>query len=71
MITCIEYITLYDNFSYDVVVTSTMKEILAVFNKFDSRVVFSAEGFCWPDSNLIVSLFMLSNNNILGSINSG
>ncbi|XP_076452068.1 procollagen-lysine,2-oxoglutarate 5-dioxygenase 1-like [Babylonia areolata] len=38
--------------SYDVVFTEGAKTILERFAKFDARVVFSAEGFCWPDSSL-------------------
>ncbi|XP_060580073.1 procollagen-lysine,2-oxoglutarate 5-dioxygenase-like, partial [Ruditapes philippinarum] len=41
--------------SYDVVVTAGASEILEKFNKFDARVVFSAEGFCWPDRSLASS----------------
>ncbi|XP_062612335.1 multifunctional procollagen lysine hydroxylase and glycosyltransferase LH3-like [Saccostrea cucullata] len=38
--------------SYDVVLTAGKKEILEKFKKFNARVVFSAEGFCWPDPSL-------------------
>ncbi|XP_063410328.1 multifunctional procollagen lysine hydroxylase and glycosyltransferase LH3-like isoform X1 [Mytilus trossulus] len=38
--------------SYDVVFTAGPDEILEKFKKFDSNVIFSAEGFCWPDANL-------------------
>ena len=30
--------------------------ILSKFKDFKSQVVFSAEGFCWPDKSLAVSL---------------
>ena len=51
-------------YSYDVVFTSNVKEILAVFDKFNAQVVFSAEGFCWPDLSLKVrfTVLMLSFN---------
>ncbi|KAL4221290.1 Procollagen-lysine [Mactra antiquata] len=39
--------------SYDVVITANAEEILEKFNKFSARVVFSAEGFCWPDQSLV------------------
>lgn len=38
--------------SYDVIFTAGEAEILSAFEKFDTKVVFSAEGFCWPDINL-------------------
>ncbi len=38
--------------SYDVVLVMESTEILAKFKKFDARVVFGAEAFCWPDLNL-------------------
>ncbi|KAK3104424.1 hypothetical protein FSP39_001801, partial [Pinctada imbricata] len=40
--------------SYDAVLTAGKEEILQKFQKFDARVVFSAEGFCWPDESLKV-----------------
>lgn len=40
--------------SYDVVFTASAKEILEKFKKFDANVIFSAEGFCWPDHSLKV-----------------
>ena len=46
------YLLIY--FSYDVVVTAGASEILEKFYKLDARVVFSAEGFCWPDKSLAV-----------------
>lgn len=42
-------------FSYDVIFTSGAADIIEKFKKLDARVVFSAEGFCWPDSSLAVS----------------
>lgn len=38
--------------SYDVVFTDGPKNILEKFSKFGANVVFSAEGFCWPDDSL-------------------
>ncbi|KAH6934059.1 hypothetical protein HPB50_019801 [Hyalomma asiaticum] len=38
--------------SYDVIFTAGEDEILRKFYKFNSNVVFSAEGFCWPDRSL-------------------
>ncbi|KAK7094083.1 procollagen-lysine,2-oxoglutarate 5-dioxygenase 1-like [Littorina saxatilis] len=38
--------------SYDVVFTEGAETILERFAKFDARVVFSAEGYCWPDLSL-------------------
>ncbi|XP_064610381.1 procollagen-lysine,2-oxoglutarate 5-dioxygenase 1-like isoform X2 [Liolophura sinensis] len=39
--------------SYDLIFLNGAKEILDKFKKLNSRVVFSAEGFCWPDANLM------------------
>lgn len=38
--------------SYDVVFTAGADVILERFMDFNCRVVFSAEGFCWPDQSL-------------------
>ncbi|KAL8624347.1 hypothetical protein ACOMHN_044778 [Nucella lapillus] len=38
--------------SYDVVFTDGAPTILERFAKLDARVVFSAEGYCWPDASL-------------------
>jgi hypothetical protein len=38
--------------SYDVILLSRPDEIVQQFERFDARVVFSAEGFCWPDEGL-------------------
>ena len=32
--------------------------ILKKFEDFECRVVFSAEGFCWPDQSLAVSCYI-------------
>ncbi|XP_024120410.1 multifunctional procollagen lysine hydroxylase and glycosyltransferase LH3 isoform X2 [Oryzias melastigma] len=38
--------------SYDVVLAAGPDELLAKFSRLGHRVVFSAEGFCWPDQRL-------------------
>nr|CAH0113763.1 unnamed protein product [Daphnia galeata] len=38
--------------SYDVVFNANEEKILEQFLQFNARVLFSAEGFCWPDPNL-------------------
>ncbi|XP_076145638.1 multifunctional procollagen lysine hydroxylase and glycosyltransferase LH3 [Alosa pseudoharengus] len=38
--------------SYDVIFASGPKELLQKFSQLGHRVVFSAEGFCWPDQRL-------------------
>jgi len=38
--------------SYDVVLTAGPDEVVKAFQKFKADVVFSAEGFCWPDLSL-------------------
>lgn len=38
--------------SYDVILASGPDELLMKFSGFNHRVVFSAEGFCWPDQRL-------------------
>ncbi|XP_041094358.1 multifunctional procollagen lysine hydroxylase and glycosyltransferase LH3-like [Polyodon spathula] len=38
--------------SYDVIFASGPRELLLKFQRFNHRVVFSAEGFCWPDQKL-------------------
>uniref|UniRef100_A0A4W6BTW8 procollagen-lysine 5-dioxygenase n=1 Tax=Lates calcarifer TaxID=8187 RepID=A0A4W6BTW8_LATCA len=38
--------------SYDVIFASGPEELLAKFSRLGHRVVFSAEGFCWPDQRL-------------------
>ena len=43
--------------SYDVIFTVGADVILKKFQDFKSRVVFSAEGFCWPDKSLAVSFY--------------
>jgi len=38
--------------SYDVVLTAGPEEVVKAFRKFKADVVFSTEGFCWPDPSL-------------------
>ncbi|XP_047242064.1 multifunctional procollagen lysine hydroxylase and glycosyltransferase LH3 [Girardinichthys multiradiatus] len=38
--------------SYDVIFASGPEELLSKFSDLGHRVVFSAEGFCWPDQRL-------------------
>lgn len=38
--------------SYDVIFASGPDELLHRFRRFSHRVLFSAEGFCWPDQRL-------------------
>lgn len=38
--------------SYDVILASGPQELLWKFSRTGHRVVFSAEGFCWPDQKL-------------------
>ncbi|TRY64766.1 hypothetical protein DNTS_027664 [Danionella cerebrum] len=38
--------------SYDVILASGPEELLKKFSRFSHRVIFSAEGFCWPDQRL-------------------
>lgn len=45
--------------SYDVVLTAGKQDILEKFKKFNARVVFSAEGFCWPDPSLSVGFMKI------------
>jgi len=38
--------------SYDVVLTAGPEDVVLAFEKFKADIVFSAEGFCWPNPNL-------------------
>lgn len=38
--------------SYDVIFMASAEDILKKFYKTKSKVLFSAEGYCWPDSSL-------------------
>ena len=40
--------------SYDVIFTADSDTIIQKFLEFDSKAVFSAEQFCWPDRSLAV-----------------
>ena len=42
--------------SYDVVLAATPQTVIEKFLDFKASAVFSAEGFCWPDQSLAVSL---------------
>ena len=37
--------------SYDVIMSSNSKEILAKYKKFDKNIVFATESECWPDEH--------------------
>jgi hypothetical protein len=41
---------------YDVVFTAGAEELLKTFNRFEARILFSAEDACWPDRSLEVGL---------------
>lgn len=41
--------------SYDVILDGDEKSILERFHNLNAKVVFSAEGFCWPDPTLEAS----------------
>lgn len=43
-------------FRYDVILIENSDEVLRKFKTFDSRIVFGAEDFCWPDPKLEVYL---------------
>lgn len=45
-------------YSYDVIFTAGADTILSKFRDFEARVVFSAEGFCWPDQSLAVRRYV-------------
>lgn len=53
--------------SYDVIFTAGAKEILKKFYKFNTNVLFSAEGFCWPDQSLASSYPTAKGNRFLNS----
>ncbi|XP_015171280.1 PREDICTED: procollagen-lysine,2-oxoglutarate 5-dioxygenase 3 isoform X1 [Polistes dominula] len=38
--------------SYDVIFLAQISEIVEKFKETEARILFSAEGFCWPDQNL-------------------
>ena len=41
--------------SYDVILADGEEVIISKFLDFKAQIVFSAEGFCWPDKSLAVS----------------
>ncbi|XP_041443636.1 uncharacterized protein LOC495489 isoform X1 [Xenopus laevis] len=49
--------------SYDVVIAGTPTELLWKFQQLEHKVVFSAEGFCWPEWSLAESYPPVSNGN--------
>ncbi|CAN7987400.1 unnamed protein product [Ixodes pacificus] len=53
--------------SYDVLFAAGAKEILKKFYKFNTNVLFSAEGFCWPDNSLASSYPTAKGNRFLNS----
>ena len=40
-------------FSYDVIFSGLLVDIVKQFKKFNARIVFSAEEYCWPDKSYI------------------
>ena len=38
--------------SYDVILLGDQDQIIEAFKSFNAKVVFGAEGFCWPDTSL-------------------
>ena len=38
--------------SYDVILLGDQEQIIEAFKSFNAKVVFGAEGFCWPDASL-------------------
>jgi len=38
--------------SYDVIIAAKKEAILQQYDKFDAKIVFGAENFCWPDASL-------------------
>lgn len=39
-------------YSYDVIITGSLVDIIHRFENMDAGIVFSAEYFCWPDLTL-------------------
>lgn len=48
--------------SYDVIVNNDAEKILEKFKEFNSRIVFGAESFCWPDPSLADSYPVVPEN---------
>ncbi|XP_053954826.1 procollagen-lysine,2-oxoglutarate 5-dioxygenase [Anastrepha ludens] len=57
--------------SYDVVFTGGLKDIYRRFREFGGKVIFSAEKFCWPDSDLARKYPPVSEANASPFLNSG
>ena len=45
--------------SYDLILLGDPQQFVKKFLEFEANMVFSAEGFCWPDRWLKVSLVLL------------
>ena len=45
--------------SYDLILLGDPQEFVKKFLEFEANMVFSAEGFCWPDRWLKVSQVLL------------
>ena len=56
--------------AYDVVVTCDAKEILTKFLSFNTKILFSAEKYCWPDQNK-TNKYKINNTNQPNFLNSG
>jgi len=56
--------------SYDVVLTAGPEDVVKAFRKFKADIVFSTEGFCWPDPSL-AELYPLVKPNEKRFLNSG
>ena len=52
-IVCVNALAL--SHSYDVIIADGEDSIISKFRDFNAQIVFSAEGFCWPDRSLAVS----------------
>ena len=57
--------------SYDVILLGEPGEILEKFKNFGAKVVFGAEGFCWPDASLETSYPVLAETEGKRFLNSG
>jgi procollagen-lysine,2-oxoglutarate 5-dioxygenase, invertebrate len=39
--------------SYDVIFLAGVEQLVEKFEKSGARILFSAEGYCWPDKSLV------------------
>ena len=46
------YSCFFSSFSYDVIFLGGLEAIIEKFKTFDSRILFAAEEYCWPDKSL-------------------